>query len=129
MENVKKWKRADSVEFLIVNDFWDIAIENGYTVDEIKKDMKNNLMSDETIKEDKMLFYNDLSEYKKSIQGGYVRYAIDKNNKEMITMAFYIYWYCRNASDTPTFTYASDDDKLKGIENDRYISDLYKQQN
>ena len=114
---------------IIVSDFWDIALENGYTVDEIKKDMKNNLMSDETIKEDKFLFYNDLSEYKNSVQGKYVKYALESDNRELLTMAFYVYWHCRNASDKPTFTYVNDDDRLKAVARDRYISDLYSQQN
>lgn len=117
------------MEKLIVNDFWDIAIKNGYTVDEIKKDLRDNLMSDETIKEDKFLFYNDLGEYTKSVQGSYIKYALELDNRELLTMAFYIYWHCRNASDQPTFTYKGVSDKLKGIEHDKYISELYSQQN
>lgn len=60
------------------------------------------------LNDEKRLFYNDLSEYKNSLEGLEVQRAFTSGNIDDIIKALDKYYYCRNVINK--FTYASDDD-------------------
>ena len=60
------------------------------------------------LNDEKRLFYNDLSEYKNSLEGLEVQRAFESGNIDYIVEALENYYYCRNVLNK--FTYASNDD-------------------
>lgn len=60
------------------------------------------------LNDEKKLFYNDLEEYKGSLEGLEVQRAFTSGNIDYIVEALEHYYYCRNVINQ--FTYASDDD-------------------
>lgn len=86
------------------------------------------------IKEEKMLFYNDLLEYRVSIQGQLVNemfnclesnIGIDIDMKEL-EKAINDYYIARNSN---TLQYYSDDELEHAKKQDEYIARLYKEMN
>lgn len=60
------------------------------------------------LNDEKRLFYDDLLEYKNSLEGLEVQRAFTSGNIDDIIKALDNYYYCRNVINQ--FTYASDDD-------------------
>lgn len=84
------------------------------------------------IKEEKMLFYNDLLEYRVSIQGQLVDEMFNclesYNNIDMkeLEKAINDYYVARNGG---KLRYYSDDELEYARKQDKYIARLYKEQN
>lgn len=78
-----------------------------------------------TIKEEKILFNNDLTEYTDSREGQAVKRAFSTGNEKEIKKALEIYYTAR---ENKTFTYNSKLDRIKAIELDRmfasYLADI-----
>mgnify|MGYP001172735264 CR=1 FL=1 len=80
-----------------------------------------------TIREQEQFYLsNDLYEYQLSIEGKALQKALDNEQQYDFSKEVNDYYNARNNG---RLTYDNDSDKLKGIESDRYLSDLYKQQN
>lgn len=76
---------------------------------------------------EKMLFNFDLSEYHNSDEGQKARKAIQEGAPdEEVRQALDIYWSRRNGEG---LTYSNEEARQKGKEFDRYIAELYKEQN
>jgi hypothetical protein len=78
-----------------------------------------------SIKEEMFLFYNDLQEYQNSIEGKKLDKAF-KENSEDLTDLIEDYYTKRNSE---KLTYYNEQDLKSGKEIDKYISDLYREQN
>ena len=76
------------------------------------------------IKEEKWLFYNDLQEYKNSIEGKRLASAFKNNNTENLENLIIEYYTKRNSN---KLTYYKQKDLISGKETDKYISNLYKE--
>ena len=74
------------------------------------------------IKEEKFYFYNDLAEYKDSLEGKAVQKAFKSNNLELIEKALEKYYYCRNVINK--FTYNKNIDLENAKKQDSKLSDL-----
>lgn len=77
------------------------------------------------IKEEMFLFYNDLVEYQNSIEGKKLDKAF-KNKSGNLTELIEDYYIKRNSGE---LTYYNNEDLESGKEIDKYISDLYREQN
>lgn len=75
---------------------------------------------------EKMLFYNDLLEYQVSIEGKKLDSAFKSNDIELIEKCIDEYYYGRNVD---TLHYDNKEEVQKAKDNDRYICNLYKEQN
>lgn len=73
-----------------------------------------------TLKEDLKLFIQDLEEYKASEQGQKVANATTNNEKRQ---ALADYWQARNNNG---LTYANEQDRLNGIQQDKIIAEYLK---
>lgn len=74
------------------------------------------------IKEEKYYFYNDLEEYKGSIEGENVKKAFTSGDEIEIMHALNKYYYNRNV--TNDLHYKNDDNKKQLIETDKNISKM-----
>lgn len=74
------------------------------------------------LKEEKFYFYNDLAEYKNSLEGKAVEKAFKSNNLELIEKALNNYYYCRNVLNK--FTYKDNTDLENAKKQDSKLSDL-----
>lgn len=74
------------------------------------------------IKEEKFYFYNDLAEYKNSLEGKAVEKAFKTNNLELIEKALEKYYYCRNVINK--FTYKDNNTLENAKQQDKDLSDL-----
>lgn len=79
-----------------------------------------------TIKEEKFLFNNDLSEYRNSKEGQAVKKAFSTGNEKEIKKALEIYYTAR---ENKTFTYNSEQEKIEAIKEDKMLSDFYAENN
>ena len=74
------------------------------------------------LKDEKFYFYNDLAEYKNSLEGKAVEKAFKTNNLELIEKALNKYYYCRNVINK--FTYNETIDFKNAKIKDSNLSDL-----
>ena len=74
------------------------------------------------LKEEKFYFYNDLAEYKNSLEGKAVLKAFKSNNLELIEKALNKYYYCRNVINK--FTYKDNNTLENAKIKDSKLSDL-----
>ena len=74
------------------------------------------------LKEEKFYFYNDLAEYKNSLEGKAVQTAFKTNDLELIEKALNKYYYCRNVINK--FTYNKNIDLENAKKQDSKLSDL-----
>ena len=74
------------------------------------------------LKDEKFYFYNDLAEYKNSLEGKAVEKAFKTNNLELIEKALNKYYYCRNVINK--FTYNENIDLENAKKQDSKLSDL-----
>ena len=74
------------------------------------------------LKEEKFYFYNDLAEYKNSLEGKAVQRAFKTNDLELIEKALNKYYYCRNVINK--FTYNKNIDLENAKKQDSKLSDL-----
>ena len=74
------------------------------------------------LKDEKFYFYNDLAEYKNSLEGKAVIKAFKSNNLELIEKALNNYYYCRNVINK--FTYNKNIDLENAKKQDSKLSDL-----
>lgn len=74
------------------------------------------------LKDEKFYFYNDLAEYKNSLEGKAVEKAFKTNDLELIEKALNNYYYCRNVINK--FTYNKNIDLENAKKQDSKLSDL-----
>ena len=74
------------------------------------------------LKEEKFYFYNDLAEYKNSLEGKAVEKAFKSNNLDLIEKALNNYYYCRNVINK--FTYKDNNTLENAKIKDSNLSDL-----
>ena len=74
------------------------------------------------VKDEKFYFYNDLAEYKNSLEGKAVVKAFKSNNLELIEKALNNYYYCRNVINK--FTYKDNNTLENAKKQDSKLSDL-----
>ena len=74
------------------------------------------------LKDEKFYFYNDLAEYKNSLEGKAVEKAFKTNDLELIEKALNKYYYCRNVINK--FTYNKNIDLKNAKKQDSKLSDL-----
>lgn len=74
------------------------------------------------VKEEKFYFYNDLAEYKNSLEGKAVQKAFSTGNLELIEKALNNYYYCRNILNK--FTYKDNTDLENAKQKDKELADL-----
>ena len=74
------------------------------------------------VKEEKFYFYNDLAEYKNSLEGKAVKKAFKTNNLELIEKALEKYYYCRNVINK--FTYKDNNTLENAKIKDSNLADL-----
>ena len=74
------------------------------------------------IKEEKFYFYNDLAEYKNSLEGKAVQKAFKSNNLDLIEKALNNYYYCRNVINK--FTYKDNNTLENAKKQDSNLADL-----
>ena len=74
------------------------------------------------LKEEKFYFYNDLAEYKNSLEGKAVEKAFKTNNLELIEKVLNNYYYCRNVINK--FTYNKNIDLENAKIKDSNLADL-----
>ena len=74
------------------------------------------------LKEEKFYFYNDLAEYKNSLEGKAVQKAFSTGNLELIEKALNNYYYCRNILNK--FTYKDNTDLENAKQKDKELADL-----
>lgn len=93
-------------------------------------------MTDTELRSDISLFYNDLSEYRISIEGKMADKVIVKymarrseRNRQAVIEALDNYWSARNGHDQPVFTYNSPEDRQRGIEIDNRYAQAYRDYN
>ena len=65
------------------------------------------------LKEEKFYFYNDLAEYKNSLEGKAVQRAFKTNDLELIEKALNNYYYCRNVLNKFTYNEKTDLENAK----------------
>ena len=74
------------------------------------------------LKEEKFYFYNDLAEYKNSLEGKAVQTAFSSNDINLIEKALEKYYYCRNVINK--FTYKDNNTLENAKQKDKDLSDL-----
>ena len=74
------------------------------------------------LQEEKFYFYNDLAEYKNSLEGKAVQTAFKSNDLELIEKALNKYYYCRNVINK--FTYNENTDLENAKIKDKDLADL-----
>ena len=74
------------------------------------------------LKDEKFYFYNDLAEYKNSLEGKAVQRAFKTNNLELIEKALEKYYYCRNVLNK--FTYKDNNTLENAKIKDSNLADL-----
>ena len=80
--------------------------------------------------DDMLLFNNDLREYKVSVEGKFVLACYDMadvyDNNTILEDALKIYWQARNGDG---LHWTDDEEREKAKEFDKYIANLYREQN
>lgn len=74
------------------------------------------------LKNEKFYFYNDLAEYKNSLEGKAVEKAFKTNDLELIEKALEKYYYCRNVLNK--FTYKDNNTLENAKIKDSNLADL-----
>lgn len=74
------------------------------------------------LQEEKFYFYNDLAEYKNSLEGKAVIKAFKTNDLELIEKALNNYYYCRNVINK--FTYNENNTLENAKKQDSNLADL-----
>lgn len=74
------------------------------------------------IKDEKFYFYNDLAEYKNSLEGKAVEKAFSSNDINLIEKALEKYYYCRNVINK--FTYKDNNTLKNAKQHDKDLAEL-----
>lgn len=74
------------------------------------------------LQEEKFYFYNDLAEYKNSLEGKAVKKAFSSNDINLIEKALEKYYYCRNVINK--FTYKDINTLKNAKQHDKDLADL-----